>query len=78
MNLVRLPIMLNKGDTDDLDSFHYQLLTLNILNLCQQYCYHRDHCQPESLLDVLHVHLNTVLEHLWDDSSFQEKGQEAQ
>ena len=26
--------------------------------------YHQDHHQPESLLNVLHVHLNTVLEHL--------------
>ena len=56
MNLVRFPIMLNikKGMNIEID------ISIDI----SIDCFHN--FQPESLLNVLHVHLNTVLENLQD------------
>ena len=76
MNLVRFPIILNKRRlliqivaiiVISICYHQSSIITTNIVikfNLGHQHCHHRAHDKPESLLDVLHVHLNTVLEHL--------------
>ena len=63
MNLVRFPIMLNikKGMNIEID------ISIDI----SIDCFHN--FQPESLLNVLHVHLNTVLENLQDQFERQKR-----